>query len=125
VIHRPAVLVLLGAVALVVPACGRDGATGSGAVADRSITVVMTDNSYRPATITVATGETIRFVFRNEGTVDHDAFIGDDASQAEHESEMADDMGAMHHQADANAVTVEPGQPGHYADGMKIAVTVA
>nr|MBA2609447.1 hypothetical protein [Actinomycetota bacterium] len=73
-----------------------------------------------------------------------DAFIGDDSAQADHESSMRD--GGMHHgSGDSDAITVKPGktgslsytfdkagetligchETGHFAAGMKIAVTVA
>ena len=73
----------------------------------------------------------------------HDAFIGDEAAQAEHEQEMRDG-GSMHHGGDDKGVTVKPGktaslthtfkggetlligchQAGHYQAGMKVNVTV-
>ncbi len=110
----------------------------------RTIDVVMKDIAYEPATVTVKAGETVKFVFRNEGKLRHDAFIGDEAAQAEHEKEMREegsDGKDGHHGDDA---TVDPGQTGtlthtfkagdalvigchevgHYAAGMKLTVTV-
>jgi uncharacterized cupredoxin-like copper-binding protein len=85
-------------------------------------------------------------VFHNRGKLSHDAFIGDAQAQADHEREMRqsdDDTHGMH--GDGKGITVDPGktgtltftfdrtgtieigchQPGHYAAGMKVAVTVA
>ena len=92
-------------------------------------------------TIAVAAGETVTFSFTNDGSVVHDAFVGDRHAQADHEEDMA---GGGHHGDDGDAVTVDPGdtetlthtfdepglveigchQPGHYASGMKVDVTV-
>lgn len=118
---------------------------------DRTVAITMKDIAFEPATLEVRRGETVRFEFTNTGAVAHDAFIGDKAGQDDHEKEMrdsqGDDMGGMDTNADeesAGAITVEPGgkgdltytfdepgavevgchQPGHYAAGMKIAVTV-
>jgi uncharacterized cupredoxin-like copper-binding protein len=103
----------------------------------------MVDTAFDPTGITVKRGETIRFLLQNTGKVPHDAFIGDTAAQTKHEQEMAD-MGGMHHGGHGDAVTIEPGktgtlthtfdsvgttllgchQPGHYASGMKLRITV-
>lgn len=139
----------MGALGLVLAACGSDGdddTTGgaTGAEADRTVEVEMSDNAFAPTSIDVAAGETVRFIFDNTGEVAHDAFVGDAAAQAAHEDEMreAEEMG---HGADEDgAVTVEAGdeaelvytftdagpvevgchQPGHYASGMKLDVAV-
>ncbi|MEZ5220336.1 MAG: plastocyanin/azurin family copper-binding protein [Ilumatobacteraceae bacterium] len=106
----------------------------------------MEDITYDRTALTVRAGETIEFRFTNTGRITHDAFIGDTDAQMEHETEMAemDGMGGMSHSGDDAAVTVQPGasgelsytfdqpgtyevgchQPGHYAAGMKIDVTV-
>jgi uncharacterized cupredoxin-like copper-binding protein len=108
----------------------------------------MVDTAFEPANLEVEAGETIRFVFRNDGNLPHDAFIGDSAAQADHEQEMRDAEGGGHGGHDngeaGGAVTLEPGktgeithtfdqgeileigchQPGHYALGMKVAVSV-
>ena len=93
--------------------------------------------------------ETVRFIFHNDGSVRHDAVIGDAEVQAKHETEVraegdgAEAMDAMDH-GDVPALTLEPGQtgelvhtfdaggqvivgchePGHYDAGMQIAVNV-
>ena len=48
----------------------------------------MRDIAYSPDTVDARAGETIRFVFHNTGKVPHDAFIGDEQAQGDHEMEM-------------------------------------
>lgn len=154
---------LAAALVLVAAACGGSGddgvvadspqstSAGSGA---RTVEVTMADIAYKPATISVKDGETVRFVFRNEGKLAHDAFIGDEAAQMDHEKQMSstDTMAGMDTMngtdnatgGDANGITVDPGksgeltytfrsgedvligchQPGHYKAGMKLTVDV-
>ena len=138
------------ATVLLVGGCGGGGshdsmshgsAPGSGPI--REIEVTMRDIMYDPPAVTVKDGETVTIVFRNAGKIRHDAFLGDEAAQAEHEKKMgmsSDSMGGH----DDDAITVGPGnagslthtfkagdtlvigchQPGHYAAGMKLAVVV-
>jgi cation-transporting ATPase V/Cu+-exporting ATPase len=106
----------------------------------RTIGVTMTDDAFGPSAMTVATGQTVRFVFRNEGLVAHEALIGDAALQAAHDAQVA-----AHHHGDLPVVDVAPGatgqlvytftrrgtiligchQPGHYAQGMRAVVAVS
>jgi uncharacterized cupredoxin-like copper-binding protein len=108
----------------------------------RTIDVMMRDIHYEPAAVTVNAGETVTFRFINEGEIVHDAYIGDEASQERHEKEM---RGDSHHGKKGGGISVEPGktgsithtfsragttiigchEPGHYAGGMKVTVTVA
>jgi uncharacterized cupredoxin-like copper-binding protein len=129
--------------------CG-GGGSGNGSADDdrqasRTVDVTMRDIHYEPTSVEVKAGETVKFVFHNEGDIVHDAFIGDEAAQAAHEKEMRESKGGGHHGKEDDAVTVDPGktasltytfdkpatlvigchQAGHYAAGMKIAVTVA
>ena len=151
---RLALLVPTIAIVLVATACGSGDDGGAVARSDRpsgsdarTVEVSMVDVAFEPTTLTVEDGETIRFVFRNDGKVAHDAFLGDDAAQKAHETEMSSMGGeGMDHGGDATtAVTVEPGktaeithtfragdellvgchQPGHYAAGMELAIDVA
>lgn len=135
---------MLLAVAVVgLSACGSDDDAGSDAGASlesssgspgtedrpRTVEVAMVDNAFEPTEVEVADGETVRFVFRNEGAVVHDAVIGDEAAQDEHENEMRaaeatttsdteGEMGGMEHGATSEegdeeaAITVEPGEEG-------------
>jgi uncharacterized cupredoxin-like copper-binding protein len=152
VIHRIA-LAFLAAV-VIVAGCGGGGShdhasQGNAAGSPRTVDVEMRDIAYVPASVSVRTGETVKFVFHNRGQAVHEAFIGDEAAQKEHENEMRGEgmngagMNSTHH--DDEAVRVEPGktatlthtfsqagpvligchEPGHYAAGMKLAVTVS
>lgn len=132
----------IAAAGILAGACGSDGDSGSDAT--RTIDVDMVDIAFEPDTLEVNKGETITFRFRNEGKVAHDAFIGDTEAQAEHEEEMGGEKG--HHADEEDAVTVDPGetgsltytfdgdgdsieigchQPGHYAAGMRLKISVA
>jgi uncharacterized cupredoxin-like copper-binding protein len=175
----------IGVVAVVLAACGDDSETSArnstareGADEERTIEVRMLDNEFDPVTLTVHTGETVRFKFTNNGEVEHDAFIGDASAQATHEQEMrATEEGTGGHDMSGDAgattstggadmgseastttamgsndmgpadegITVQPGktgrlthtfdqpgtleigchEPGHYAAGMKVKITVS
>jgi uncharacterized cupredoxin-like copper-binding protein len=118
------------------------GEPGDSANADRVIEIVTTnDLVFSPADLTVTAGETIKFRIVNDATIIHDFTLGDEATQEEHEQEMAEG-GMAHDQANAIAVAAgetkeltwtftEPGsvligchQPGHYDAGMKGQITV-
>ncbi|HLH29112.1 MAG TPA: cupredoxin domain-containing protein, partial [Acidimicrobiales bacterium] len=129
-------MVLLGAV------------VGGLALLDRSpapsatVDITMSNYAYTPSAITVHRGETVRFLFHNEGNVTHEALIGDAAAQAAHERLMSrgGDMAGM----GLPVVDVAPGrtgsldytfssagqtligchEPGHYAQGMRAVITV-
>ena len=139
------------ALALVVPlllsACGGDDAGEEGASSDdvRTIDVEMVDLAYAPSEVEVEAGETVRFVFANNGEALHEAFVGDAAAQDDHAEEMGDggEMG-MEEMEEGVDVEVEPGetgeltytfddpgevqigchQPGHYEAGMVMDVAV-
>ena len=90
----------------------------------------MTEMAYTPNAVEVAAGETVRFVFRNDGTVRHEAVFGSLAEQEAHHAEMMEmggdhdgmDMGSMPHDSmdmgsvphdsmsEMHAVVVEPGE---------------
>jgi uncharacterized cupredoxin-like copper-binding protein len=140
--------------ALVTAACGGGGEDNPAMEAPpaKAVEIKMVDMAFQPTTFSAQRGERVEFVFRNEGQLPHDAFIGDSAAQADHESKMRQKEGSgggghdmKDGDKDKDAVTVEPGkterltytfertgtveigchQPGHYAAGMKVAVTVA
>jgi len=141
-------MMIVGFLAMMLAACGGGGAHHDGAStsvapsAAERINVVMRDIAFVPDKLDVKQGSTVTFVFTNEGKVVHDAFIGDETAQADHEAEMSG--GEDHHMENANAITVEPGktgelthtfsdaatliigchEPGHYAAGMKVAVAI-
>ena len=105
----------------------------------RVVDMAMGEYAYSPASISVARGESVRFVFRNEGSVPHEAVIGDEQAQAE---AVHADHGAGAHEE--SSVQVAPGQtativyrfdqagrvligchiPGHYESGMQAVVEV-
>ncbi|MEE8332558.1 MAG: cupredoxin domain-containing protein [Alphaproteobacteria bacterium] len=64
------------------------GAPGKSADAIGPVTVIMTDNAFDPATITVRKGQTIRFVVRNKGEFVHEFNIGTKAMHVAHRKEM-------------------------------------
>lgn len=90
--------------------------------ADRTVDIEMLDAlAFDPSTVEVATGETITFHLTNNGTVEHDFVIGDEATQTDHEAEMREmdaatregGDAAMH--SDPNAITVAAGETGDLA----------
>jgi uncharacterized cupredoxin-like copper-binding protein len=145
---RASAIVIAIAFAFALGACGGDGHSSHDA-GGTTIDIDMVDNDFSRPSIEVKAGEQVQFVFHNKGAVTHDAFIGDEAAQAQHEQEMRADTassasGASAHGHDADAITVAPGQTGtlthtfdapgttiigchelnHYALGMRIRVTV-
>ncbi|HVF04886.1 MAG TPA: plastocyanin/azurin family copper-binding protein [Frankiaceae bacterium] len=133
------------ALALVAATACAGGDAATDVTRRRTVDVTMSDIKFEPATLSVAKGEAVTFRFTNTGQLPHDAFVGDTAAQQEHEREMsAEPGGHPHGSGDQEAVTVQPGrtgelthtfagagtfevgchQPGHYAAGMKIVVTV-
>ena len=121
------------------------GGHGAGAEDVRTVEVTMTDRlTFEPDEITVAAGETVRFVVTNAGQAVHEFLIGDEAAQAEFEAEMSGGED-MDHDTPAG-VSVDPGQtetfeytfadtdevllagchePGHYEGGMVATVEVS
>ncbi len=157
---RVATPTLILALALAVAACGQGsaetatpettghefafGSPADAADAARVVEIQTTDDMrFEPADITVAAGETVTFRLTNDGALVHDFTLGDQATQDEHEAEMAE-MGGMGHDDEPNVATIPAGetveltwtfgeegtvligchQPGHYAAGMTGRVTV-
>ena len=140
-----AVIVAFMSGGLVVAAASGLDAGGHSAAADaRTIEVSMTDElTFEPDAITVEPGETVRFVVTNTGESVHEFLLGDEAAQAEFETEMSG--GEIEHDT-ATGVTVDPGktetfdytfgeteevtlagchEPGHYEGGMVAIITVS
>jgi uncharacterized cupredoxin-like copper-binding protein len=67
-------------------ACGGDGANDEPAA--RKVAISMTDNAFSDRQMSVEAGETIEFVFTNDGELEHEAVIGDESVQQAHELEM-------------------------------------
>ena len=135
---------------LLLTACGDTGSGEADSAPTRTVEIDMVDIAFEPDELEIERGETIRFVFTNTGELAHDAFIGDEAAQEDHEQEMRDaakdEHGGGHGDGveDEDAVTVEPGdsaeltytfeqdgtleigchQEGHYVAGMKTTINV-
>lgn len=115
-------LALFLASALALAACGGDDDDPVGGSADepRTVEVTMDEFTFTPSDLDVAVGETVTFVFSNEGAVRHEAVFGTSAEQETHAAEMAEmggaheatDEGTMPHDeemTDLQEVVVEPG----------------
>ena len=77
----------------------------------RNVNVEMNDAMrFRPDSIRVKRGETIRFIVRNTGKVKHEMVLGTIKELKEH-AEMMRKFPEMEH-ADPNQVSVEPGMSG-------------
>jgi uncharacterized cupredoxin-like copper-binding protein len=77
----------------------------------RSVEVEMNDTMrFRPDSIQVKRGETIRFVVRNAGKVKHEMVLGTIKELKEH-AELMRKFPEMEH-ADPNQVSVDPGMTG-------------
>ncbi len=87
----------------------------------RIVEVSMTEMAFSPSSVAVAKGERITFRFVNNGNVVHEAVLGDEAYQREHEQLMKTPAGSAgsagsagdghgdHHHDSSNTVTVGPG----------------
>jgi len=123
------------------------GMPGDASKVDRTIEVTMkeTDDGdmiFEPNSLQIRQGETIRFVIKNAGELEHEFILDDHASNQEHKEAM-EKMPDMEHD-DPNAVRLIGGSdgeiiwtfsksgefefacliPGHYEAGMKGDVTV-
>jgi uncharacterized cupredoxin-like copper-binding protein len=120
------------------------GAPGKADNVSRTVSVDMTDAMrFKPASVDVKQGETIRFVVKNSGQLKHEFVLGTEHELKEH-YELMTKFPEMEH-SDPNQVSVAPGksgeviwqftkagkvdfaclQPGHYDAGMKGMVNVA
>lgn len=120
------------------------GIAGKAEEVTRTINVEMGDNMrFKPSSIAVKQGETIRFIVSNAGQLKHEFVLGTAKALKEHH-ELMKKFPEMEH-ADPNMATVAPGktgevvwqftrsgkvdfaclQPGHYDAGMKGAINVA
>ena len=124
------------------------GSPSASAVSSASATatrveVKLTDAlEIEPTEIKVPAGQAITFVVTNKGATDHEFYVGDEAAQTKHETEMGS-MGGMAHDAD-NGIGLKPGETkeltmtfatagstiagchttGHYAAGMKATIAI-
>ncbi len=103
------------------------GKPGKASAVTRTIKIVMTDNKYAPARISVHKGQTVRFVVGNKGEFVHEFNIGTAAMHAGHQNEMMAmfergilEVDKIHHgkmkmgggmaHDDPNSVLLEPGK---------------
>lgn len=121
------------------------GEPADAADADRVIEIEASDDfAFDPPAVTVQVGETVTFRVTNVGAIPHDFTLGDQAMQDTHDAEMAEMGGEMEMHDEPNVFSLEPGetkemtwhftaaadlqygchQVGHYAAGMKGALTV-
>jgi uncharacterized cupredoxin-like copper-binding protein len=119
------------------------GKPGDPAKVSRTIEIDMSDAMrFTPATITARKGETIRFVVKNSGKINHEMVLGSIKELKEHAALMLK-FPEMEH-ADPNQLSVDPGktgemiwqftkvgtfnfaclQPGHFEAGMRGKVAV-
>jgi len=119
------------------------GQPGVASKAQRTITIGMDDTMrFTPSTIQVRRGETIRFIVRNNGRLQHEFNLGTQADLKAH-AELMKKFPEMEHD-EPNIASVAPGQtgevvwqftktgpvhfaclhPGHFDAGMKGTITV-
>lgn len=110
---------------------------------DRTVDIEMNDEMrFIPDKLTVRQGETIKFVVKNVGEMEHEFVLGTEKELMEHSEQMKQHTEMAHEEP--NMIRVAPGQvgevvwhfttsgkidfacliPGHYEDGMKGAVSV-
>jgi uncharacterized cupredoxin-like copper-binding protein len=145
-------LALAPALVLIVAACSGSGSTASpstaaspspaASTAAQRIEVKLTDSlKMEPAEMTVKAGQPVTFVVTNTGAIDHEFYLGDEVAQDAHEQEMMSGGMAMD---EPDGIVLKPGETkelthtfdsagaslagchvaGHYAGGMKAAITV-
>jgi uncharacterized cupredoxin-like copper-binding protein len=143
-------VLVLPALVVILAACSGNGSGSSPAGASEPassaaatrIEVELSDSlKITPNPMAVPAGVPVTFVVHNGGSIEHEFVLGDEATQAEHEMEMAE--GGMDHDEE-NAISVDPGAtkeltftfdeagetfagchvPGHYPAGMKATITV-
>ena len=156
---RPLRLAALASIAVLVAACAGGGSTlapsasaaptaapsaSAPATAQATRIEVTLNDTLRiePASMTVPAGVPVTFVVTNAGSIGHEFVLGDEAAQAEHETEMGGSMGMG--EDEEMAIGLDPGQTkeltvtfpaaasllagchvaGHYAGGMKATVEV-
>lgn len=105
----------------------------------QTVELVVRHSRFAPERITVERGTEVRFVVRNLDPIDHEVIVGGRAVQARHErgthaahgdvpgevSVPANEVATTTYRFErAGEVTIGCHLPGHYAYGMRAAVTV-
>jgi uncharacterized cupredoxin-like copper-binding protein len=98
------------------------------------VEIRMVDLAFKPDAVSVKAGTNVRFVFKNDGSLDHNAAFGDEATQQAVESgkQQRDGVAASPNQTkDYTRRFDSPGTliigchvAGHYAAGMKVRLTI-
>ena len=87
------------------------GAPGDPTKVTRTVEIGMSDDMrFRPASVEVKKGETVRFLVKNNGGIRHEMVLGTRTELEAHAAHMRQSPGMEHH--DPNAVSVEPGKTG-------------
>lgn len=126
---------------LVLAHASHTGVPGDAKKVNRTIEIIMNEGdgkmNYVPAHVRVKRGDTVRFIIKNHGVLDHELVIDTFAGNAKHKLEMEKNPDMEHD--DPNAVRVKPQKdgtivwrftrsgtfeyacliPGHYEAGMK------
>jgi uncharacterized cupredoxin-like copper-binding protein len=77
----------------------------------------MVDIAFEPTSVTVQDGETVRFLFTNDGAVEHEATFGDAGEQEEHAAEMREAEGMdMHGMEESSADHADGGGDDGHGD---------
>ncbi len=85
------------------------GVPGDAKAINRTVNIVMSDNMrYTPSSIKVKNGETIRFVLKNKGKLEHEMVLGS-AKELKQHAELMKKNPQMEHD-EPNQVSVEPGK---------------
>ncbi len=147
-------IAIAAAAVLLVAACSSAGTTSpsgeptsspaaSDGAAPQRIEVALSDTfAMEPAQMSVKAGQPVTFVVTNTGAIQHEFYLGDEAAQDAHEQEMMSGGGMTMDEPDG--IVLKPGETkelthtfttagaslagcheaGHYAAGMKAAITV-
>ena len=134
------------AAGLVTAACGGSGggagagggssAAGAagGSFAGQTVEMSMVDLAFEPPAVAVKAGTAVRFDFRNEGSVAHEALFGDEPTQQAYEKGKAKRVGVevvpgrtktfVHTFDRPGPLVIGCHVSGHYQAGMKARLTV-
>jgi uncharacterized cupredoxin-like copper-binding protein len=130
------------AAALVLPGCVSGGCGGASQAATTDVVHVEIHHShFDPSSLSLRSGETVRFVVHNADPIDHEFIVGDQATQDRHEHGNDDHHdglvpGEISAPAETTVTTTYhlggPGQilygchiPGHWAYGMRGVIRVS
>jgi uncharacterized cupredoxin-like copper-binding protein len=96
------------------------GKPGTASEVTRTIEVIARDNEFEPAEISVKSGETIRFVIRNQGEFLHEFNIGKPEMHKQHQARMLEmmDHGMMMATGINHDMMMKGASGGHMMAGM-------